>query len=197
MILWTSYTQLKNFKTDLKKLYTRLLISNIVISMIPSTITLISQLSNGPIYYGNSFGFCGILPNDYEMLLVEIPLWSALLSSLVCVIKLMFLFTDIFQTKTVLEYKRALVYPVLMIILWLPELGNRLYFEIVGETFFPLLVLHLACTRIQGFINVIAFGKSNLKAYTESETTNSSSTLLSTDSKNESILTDIALAAYN
>jgi len=194
MILLTSYKQLKNYNGDLNKIYPRLLITNMGISMIPSAVTLISQLNNGSLYFGSFFGFCGILPNNYGMFLVEIPLWSGLALAVVYVIRLMFLLKDIYQTKTVMEYRNALVYPALLIISWLPDLSYRLYYQFIGEYSFVLFVLHIACTRIQGFLNVIVFGKINLKSYKRTKIEDSQSSILDQEAKDE--INTLSLVSY-
>ena len=162
-ILKISQIQMTKYDPEMPKAYTKILILNILISLIPGTATAISVYMNGPMYFGNALGFCDILPSFYEIIFIDLPLWLIIFATAYYTYKIAQVAIDPFTKKKSREYTSALVYPFILVLLWLPSLTDRIVFYMTDRPIFYLVVIHIAASRSQGFVNALVYGKSKYK----------------------------------
>ena len=115
---------------------------------------------NKYIYYGPSFTWCAINPESIYLLFTFLPILIGAIVSFYWGIKTILFIKDS-SLNYIVEYKNALVYPIIQFVSWLPAVIDRIYNVTTGNIWFPLLLVHVICARSQGIINALFYGKSN------------------------------------
>jgi len=163
IIMNISYRQIKKPDPEISKTYACSLLTVLILSSIPSIIGLIGHyMGNGP-YFGNDFGCCSLLPETYDLTLLQSPMWICIAIDFFYALKIVNELKMKFMSKSVVEYKNILIYPMVLVFCWLPVTVNRIIYAIKGGTFFPMLLAHVTAARIQGFLNALVYGKSEFK----------------------------------
>ena len=112
------------------------------------------------VYYGPSFTWCAVNPEWVYLLLTFVPILFGAILSFYWGAKTIIFIKD-WRLNYVVEYKNALVYPIIQFVSWLPAVIDRVYHLFSGNIYFPLLMFHIIFARSQGIINAIFYGKSN------------------------------------
>ncbi len=61
------------------------------------------------------------------------------------------------------EYKNIIAYPIVMMILWVPDLFSRVMSVILQERVFGYELIHVIVSRFVGLANAIVFGRKLIK----------------------------------
>jgi len=169
-ILIISYYQLKQFNPRIEEIYNSLLLACIVISIIPGTFVITSEIIHGPARFGSSLSFCAIEPLEYALIFTSFPVWIGIIASFVYTGKFILLIRERYETRNIMEYKQIFLYAMILALTWIPDMINRLCYWFVGRPYFSIMIMHIFFTRIAGFLNALVFGKSvhcAIKSYYE------------------------------
>ncbi len=101
--------------------------------------------------------YCNTDPRAATLYIEDVPLLVAMVMSIV-------LATDIFVILKRMdhgteEYKFLFVYPLTMIVLYLPTVIDSMVVWIYGEDPFWLYFIHIVTARLGGFANMIIYGR--------------------------------------
>mgnify|MGYP002621090980 CR=1 FL=1 len=162
IIMNTSYVQIMSPNPEISKTYRSSFIKALLIGCVPTMIAIIGHLVGVGPYFGAALGFCSLLPETDNIVIVQLPQWICIIVTFVYAFKIINEMKRKFVTNSMNEYRAILIYPLITIICWLPVSINRIIFAFHG-TVFPLMVAHIATTRIQGFLNALVYGKSEIR----------------------------------
>jgi len=178
IISWISYKQICNYEPKVLGYYSRLLILNISLCIIPATIATVSTIFElTPIRFGHNFGNCMIVPDIFNIWAFELPVWTMISMIFYFSCKIYSHLKGVMDDFAVIEYKSALIYPLILVVLWMPSLINRFLVDFFDIHIYAILLLHNGCLKLQGFANAIAYGKSEfskIKSYFEKKSFTSS-----------------------
>ena len=130
----------------------------------PSAAGAISIATGGSLYFGDELGFCSLMPDIYSVVLVAVPIWILIFVACYFVIGIRKTIQEYGLRDENREYKKILIYPFILMVCWFPELIDRLVYLIDDRPIFPLLLMHIIMTRLQGFFNALAYGMDKVKS---------------------------------
>jgi len=163
VIMIISYKQVVSSNRRIADKYTRYCVGICLIGSIPSILGLIGHYTNRVIYFGRTLGYCSLVPIDNAFLLIQVPRVIVMIITFVLTFKIIREIRRRLENRNINEYKKLLIYPLLLVICWLPNTLDRLIYVFHDGIVFPSLVLHLAAARIQGFLNALVYGKSEFQ----------------------------------
>jgi len=163
ILLWIPYRQIVNPLRDIERTFLRLLALNLLVSLTPSTLTLISQYLGREIQFGSEQTFCGIEPSIYEVYLIHVPIWVFITACLYFTLRVISALKRKYMNSKMIEYKNLILYPIFMMIVWLPITLDRTVLVLDGKSSFFLTFVHIALSRLSGFVNIFIYAKSNFK----------------------------------
>lgn len=80
------------------------------------------------------------------------------------------------------EYIGLMIYPVSMVLLYIPAIADTVVLAIFGEEVFWLIALHIGSVRLGGFVNMIIYGRRVLKAASKARKKNRKEKKMNMDS---------------
>jgi len=163
IISFVSYSQIKAFDPKVLNSYPRLLILNIMISLIPCAIGMYLHYTGKGLNFAAPLGFCQFIPDIYWVYMFEAPFYMTILIVLFNACRMNCLLKELMQTESSVEYRGILIYPIIVGIIWTPSLVIRLINNTGGDVPVWAVYLHLGLSRLQGFINALAYGRYQLK----------------------------------
>jgi len=163
IMLHISYKQIVNPSPRIEEGYPKLLALNIGLSMVPVIVVAFSHLTSQEAYYGHFLGFCGVVPEFWEMVLIEVPMWFLIISTGFYIYWIVRAMRTLHPNKTNVEYRSIIIYPIILTVLWLPNTIDRIIYFFTDDTIYEIALLHIIATRLEGFANAVIYGKRHLK----------------------------------
>lgn len=168
IILIITWKQVRSFNPRMWEYFGKILTSVIVISLIPSIVTLISELFGGWMYFGIDLVFCETQPDEATAIFVAVP---NLLSVILSIVLSLGIYCEMKRrgSQKNEEYISLFIYPLTMTILYLPTSFDCVMGWIYGGDFFFVIVLHVTTSRLGGFANMMIYGKRTIKLVLKQE----------------------------
>lgn len=140
--------------------YSSLLVTNIMISILPSVLTSISVIFGGPFQFRNIDGFTIITPFYFDVFIYGVPFSILGLGTA-------FIFFRLYNTLK--EYmsrsqeKYLLIYPIVIVIMTLPSMVGKVFQFSTGQSSFWITMIPFCTTSSLGFVNALVY-KNQLKS---------------------------------
>jgi len=160
-MLWTTqiltvlYVQFVLEYTGVDRLFPYLVISNIMLSLAPSILTLYDMNFGGELYFAEVNGECFIQPQSSYLYVLIIPFAVLLIMCVIMTVKVYLVFKAIATSLGNIEYKSLFMYPAVLVMLDVP-------ISVDYATNHQILWLTLCCMvmfKSIGLINALQFRK--------------------------------------
>jgi len=162
-IMIVSYQQVMSPDPNIDSKYKKYCVTISTIAVIPTILGVIGQYTNQVLYFAPAMQFCSLVPINYAFYLIQVPKVICIIITFVLTIKIIREMRRRFENKNIAEYKTLLLYPLLLVVCWIPGTIDRLIFNINGGAVYYSLVCHILSTRIQGFLDALVYGKSEFQ----------------------------------
>jgi len=160
-MLWTTqiltvlFVQFVLEYTGVDRLFPYLVISNIMLSLAPSILTLYDMNFGGELYFAEVNGECFIQPQSSYLYVLIIPFAVLLIMCVIMTVKVYLVFKAIATSLGNIEYKSLFMYPAVLVMLDVP-------ISVDYATNHQILWLTLCCMvmfKSIGLINALQFRK--------------------------------------
>lgn len=156
-ILLITRKQSKNFDPRFSRHYSKFVIFIWTFSLIPSTVVAISDFLGLGFYFSIQTVFCVLQPDAVILYAGDLPLVICMIISLILAIDISFILKR--QRKGNEEYRSLFIYPLIMMILYIPSVFDTYMFWRYQGDYYWMTLLHITTARLGGFANIVIYGR--------------------------------------